>query len=415
VVIKLHSLNEVIDCIVKYLKINLKGIVKKVGIADAVGKYLAEDIRASMDIPPYDRSVLDGYAVIYEDIALTRPESPVKLRVVGNVDVDEFKGYELRRGEAIKVSTGSPLPRNASAVIPKEGCVAQGDYIYVYNPVPPNYGVSKKGEDLRRGELIVSKGTLLRPWHVGLIASQGIPEVLVYEPKACMFSVGDEVIDVGKVFSPGKVYASTTYLVLTYLKELGFRVRFMGFIGDDEEAIVKLLRKSLNLCDFVFTTGGTSVGERDLTVRALRRLSPEVLYHGVALIPGKPMAIAVVNGKLVMCLSGFPVAALAELEVVLKPLLSRVLGMKFFEPRVIGRLGRRLSTSPNMNYLIRVKVSKVGNEYVVTPLKITGSGVLSTLVKGNGVLLIREGSTGVDEGDLVEVTLLSNVEGGGCG
>lgn len=365
-----------------------------------IGRYASRNVEAVIDIPPYDRALVDGFACRSKDIAYASQDSPVILRIVDKDEISE--------SECVKLNTGDKVPRGADVVIPREYTSSKGELLLIYRSFPPNYGIGVKGEDIKRGEIIIRKGERLRPWHIALASAQGMKCINVYSlPKVAVFSTGVELLEPGEPYREGMVYDSTRRLVLSYLEWMGFEVEDKGRIDDDIDVIEEMFRRLLRDYDIVLSTGGTSLGERDYTVKALRRLEPEYMVHGLAIKPGRPGAIAVVEGKLVMALSGFPVAALSELELVFKPLIERVLGLKISYPKIIGKLTRRIPSQPGITELYRVRVWIDNREYLVEPLRLTGSGALSTLVRGNGLLIVPENSTGYEEGDIVEVYLVS--------
>lgn len=363
-------------------------------------KYSSRDVVAVMDIPPYDRALVDGYACRSQDILYASTESPVVLKLVDKDVINE--------GECRELNTGDKVPQGADIVVPREYTSRDKDSILIYNSLPPNYGIGLRGEDIRKGEVIIRRGERIRPWHIALASAQGLKCIHVYKlPKTIVFSTGMELLEPGEPYRDGMIYDSTRRLVLSYLKWIGFDVDDGGRIGDDIYMIEKMFRKLLSEHDIIFSTGGTSMGERDYTVRALKRLKPEYIVHGFAIKPGRPGAIAVVDGKIIMALSGFPVAALSELELVFKPLIEKLLNIRIDYPKIVGKLTRRIPSQPGVTELYRVRVWMQNGEYLIEPLRLTGSGVLSTLIKGNAFLVVPEDSTGFEEGEKVEVYLVS--------
>ncbi len=397
---KLTPPKQVVNEAIRYLKIK-PTITTVEATFNAIELYVAENIRAVMDIPPYNRALLDGFACRSSDLVYASEESPVVLKVSMN-------SSKLRPRECVKVNTGDKVPEEADIVVPKEYVMEYGDGIAIGRSFPPGYGIGRRGEDIRKGEVIISVGERLKPWHIALISSQGIKTVKVYKlPKVAVFSTGSEILEPGEPYRDGMVYDSTRRLVLSYLRWMGFPVEDKGLVPDDEVKVYLKFKELLAEYDIVFSTGGTSLGERDYTVKALSKLKPEYMVHGFAIKPGRPGAIAVVEGKLVFALSGFPVAALSELELVFKPLVLKLFNIKLRHPKILAKLTRRIPSQPGIVELYRVRVWRKDMEYYAEPLMLTGSGILSTLIHGNALLVIPEDSTGYDEGDLVEVELIS--------
>jgi molybdopterin molybdotransferase len=382
----------------------------EVPLSEALGRYLAEDVVAELDVPPFDRAAFDGYAVKSADTLGASRNNPVILRLVGSAGPGRPYGGRLNDGEAIEIATGAPLPEGADAVIPYEEVAERGSYIEVYRPVPRFYYVSRRGEDVARGELILRAGTRLRPWDLGVLASLGVAKVSIYDVRAAVISTGDELVELGQEAGPGKIINSSRFVIEGMLREMGARPDYLGIVPDEEAAIAEAVSKALRDHDIAVTTGGVSVGGPDHTFSAVAKMA-EWSVHGIAVRPGRPNSAAVVGGKPVVMLSGFPVAAVVGFEVFAKPAVLKMVGAKPEPtPKIRGRLTRRITTPINVRTYARVRVYSKGGAIYVEPLAVTGSGILSTLVRGNGVLIVPENREGFDEGDEVEVELLRAVE-----
>ncbi len=411
---ELISVDEAIRRIVSSFRLDLR--TTYVNIEDSLGLISAEDVVAPYDIPPCNKSVVDGYALRAKDTYGASPSNPVELKVIGEVDVnvDPEEVPSLKPFTAVKVATGSPLPKGSDAVIMYEDVERLNDKILVYKPLPQWANVARVGEDFRRGDLIVSKGTVLGPWHIASLASYGFSKVLVYERiKVVVIPIGSEVIkpNIPKPLRKG-VYDSTSYLIKSFLSIKGyFNVSRLDPIPDDLSIIRSIISKALESFDIVITCGGTSVGERDLTYSAIKDLGDFTpLFRGVAIRPGRPVSAALVGGKLVFMVSGFPVAALATLDSILMPSIKLVLGVKEIdEPVVKAKLVKRLVNVVGYTSYFRVKVFRCGSELCVEPLRLTGSGILSTLIRGNGVVIIPPNVEGYDVGTYVKVKLIGPI------
>ena len=292
-------------------------------------------------------------------------------------------------------------------MVPIEGVERRGSEILVFKPYPPGNAIAKVGEDLSKGDVILKKGDYIRPWHVAALLSQGIHEVSVVSPKIAIAATGSELVE---PWERGGVRNTTAWLAYTFFKEkLGIEAKYFGIIPDDPTKIKEYLIKAMDDHDIIITTGGTSVGKADHSVEALLSLEPEEFVHGVALTPGRPLAMGFKEGKLFIALSGYPVAALSELEAVVWETLKRAWSLKEPpRPKLKVKLTRKLPVQPNMVHLYRMKVYKCGEEFCAEPLRLTGSGVISSLIKGNAIFLAGlRGETGYDVGDVIEVELLS--------
>ena len=387
--------------------------LEEMGLLEAVSRICAEDVRAPIDSPPFDRSAVDGYAVIAEDTFGASLNNPVELKMVGSAypGMDVARLPRLSRGEALKLMTGAPLPPGANAVVMVEDTVRRGEVVEVVKPVHPYRNVSRRGEDYRAGEVVVGKGTKIRPWHVAALASLNISRVRVLRrARVGVLSTGSELIEVGEEVKPGKLINSSKPMLLALLEEEGAEGVDLGIVADDLELIKARILEGIRGADALIVTGGTSVGELDLVPEAVSALG-EVIVHGLMMRPGKPTGFGVIDGKPVFMLSGFPVAALVGFQLLVRPALSLMLGYEE-EPRpmIRGRLTRRVATPPSTRSYVRVKVKRAGGEVLVEPLMLTGSGLLSTLTEANGLLIVPEDLEGFEEGELVEVELFQPIE-----
>lgn len=394
-------------------KVAHKPPVVEVPLGEALGRYLAKDIVADVDVPPFDRAAFDGYAVRSADTLGASRSNPVVLKVVGrSMPGSPFSG-SIKEGEAVEIATGAPLPEGADAVVPYEEAADRGGVIEVYRPVPRYYYVSRRGEDLSRGELVLRAGTRLRPWDLGVLASMGMSRVPVYRVRAAVISTGDELVEVDDVRGappPGKVVNSTRFALVGLFREMGADAEYLGLLPDDEEAIRRALEKALGDFDIVATTGGASVGGPDATHKAVSSIA-DFYVRGIAVRPGRPNGAAVVGGKPVVVLSGFPVAAIVGFELFARPAVLKMVGGKPEpSPTVKGILTRRITTPINVRTYARVRAYAKGGRIYVEPLAVTGSGVLSTLTRGNAILVVPENREGYDEGEEVEVQLLRGIE-----
>ena len=414
----IREFKRVEDVLFEALKfINVNVSIREIDVRYAVNYILAEDIYSPINLPYVNKSVVDGYAVRSIDTYSASPSNPVILEVKGFIDVgQDVSNLELRSGEAYEVCTGSPLPKGCDAVVMYEDVNVKGKYIEVLRAVTPYTNISRIGEDVKKGELILRKGTRLKPWDIALLIALGIKKVKVYEPKVALICIGNELIDIEDVenvedtYSKGKVINTNRYLIENLLKnEFNCLVDYLGTIPDDSELIKSKVRYALDNYDFVITTGGISVGKRDLTFKAILELNPEFTCRGLSIRPGRPTGLAIKNGKPIFMLSGFPVAAYIGFEVLVKPIISHVLNVHEVPHIVKGTLRRRVTSIPNVKSYVRVNVCVDSQGKIwVEPLAITGSGLISTLTRSNGMLIIPEDREGFDEGEEVEVILTRN-------
>lgn len=380
----------------------------------SLGRVLAENVLSPFDVPSFDRAAVDGYGLRALSTLGASPTNPIGFRVVATVAAGDKPDERTRIGdfEAILMFTGAPIPIGADSVVMVEHCERTNDFVQVTQQVHPMQNVSRRGEDYSKDESVVAKGTVLRPWHLAAIASLGRDHVKV-QRQLCVgvLSTGSEIVEPGQPMIPGKVANSTKPLLLSCVELEGCKPIDLGTVPDDVKAIEESVAKGLENCDVILTTGGSSVGERDLVQQAVSKLDGyKFVAHGVRLRPGRPTGVSVVQEKPVFILSGFPVAAMAAFQAIVKPTIRRLNGTEEEPvPRVRGILTRRVSNETGAKSYVRVRVSQTSRGIEVEPLMLTGSGLISTLTKANGMLVIDEGIEGHDEGEEVDVLLTGSV------
>jgi molybdopterin molybdotransferase len=408
---KLVSVDEAVEKLTSVLREEIIGRLRIVvsSVWDSNGLILAEDFTAKIDQPIYDRAAVDGYAVISSDTTGASPLNPVVLRVKGYMSPGmRPSDISVSSGEAVEITTGAPLPYGADAVVMFEDTDRRGDYVEIYKPVASGANVSKRGEDYRRGELLVSQNTLLRPWHLAIIASNGVRDVRVYERVRIGIIVsGNELLEPGTRYVEGRIYNSTGVLVKNYLDNTSFvETKYYGVFPDKREVLEDILFKALSENHLVVTTGGTGVSDEDI-IRDIVIDHGEWVFRGVAMRPGRPTSAAIISGKPVIMLSGYPVAAWTGLEAIVNPAIH--LAFKIDPPKrpvVRGIITRRIPNTIGYRSYIRVHIRRGNNnKYYIEPYMLKGSGVLSSLVKTNGYIILYEDIEGYEEGDEVEAYL----------
>jgi molybdopterin molybdotransferase len=396
--------------------INVMPDVIEVNIQDALGMPVAEDVIAPLDVPPFDRSAVDGYAVRSSDTLGATLLNPVRLRIVGEVQAgdDPSRLPHVGEGEAAIIYTGAPLPPGADAVVMAEDASRAGEYVEVKRQVTPYMNVSRKGEDFTKGKIVIRRGYKVQPWHVGALASLGIRRIKVFRRlRVAVLSTGTEVVELDdpRAGTPGTIINSTKPMLISLLRQDGFEPIDMGTVPDDVDMIKSKISEGLRVADAFITTGGTSLGAYDLVPDVIARMG-KVLFNGVRMRPGKPTGVGIIDGKPVFMLSGFPVASLTGYITFVRPTLRHITGTPEDPvPIVKGKITRRVANVAGIRTYLRVRVypNEIG-ELMVEPLAITASGVLSTLTDANAILILNENVEGYDAGDEVEVMLISPLE-----
>ena len=393
-----------------------KPTVEAVPTQEALGRILGEDVISQVDIPPFDKSAVDGYAVHAEDTFGASRANPSLLTLIGEVDAGSKPDLEVKRGEAAKIATGAPTPKGSDAVIMLE--YAKTIYprrIEIWTPVTPSENVTRKGEDVRTDEIVLKKGLRIRPQDVGIFAMLGRTSVnVVKKPKVSVFSTGDELVEAIEEDEEGKTVDVNRPILLALIRKAGAIGLDKGIARDQFEDIKRKMEESLAEADLLVVTGGTSVGARDLVPEVANSIGkPGMLVHGVSMRPGMPTGLAVINRKPVISLPGNPVAAMIAFEVFVKPLISRLTeAQEELTPKIRGRLTRRIASVQGFRTFNRVLVRRLGDKVSVEPIRLTGSGILTSMTKANGILVIPEDVEGYEAGEEVEVSLLRPVEEG---
>ncbi|MEM3519162.1 MAG: molybdopterin molybdotransferase MoeA [Candidatus Hadarchaeales archaeon] len=376
---------------------------ESVSLRDAVGRVLAEDVVAKRDVPPFNRSAVDGFAVVASDTFRASPARPVKLRVIGKILPGSRPRCEVSKGKAVKIATGAPLPPGADSVIPLEQAKAVGEMVEIYAPVTPGKNVSKRGEDVKAGERILEKGRTLRPQDVGLLAAVGCSKILVVrKPRVAIISTGKEIVDPLAELRSGELPDIDSFSLLAAVKEAGGIPEITARVGDDVEEIKESIERAIRN-DAVVISGGTSVGERDFVPRAISEIG-KLLFHGVSLRPGGPAGFGLVRGKPVFSLPGFPVAALISFRVLVQPALNLMQGRnpEYGKITVRARVTRDVASSLGRADVVRVKISEKGE---AEPIMSGGSGILTSMTSADGFFIIDERKEGVKKGEVVKVEL----------
>jgi len=383
--------------------------VEEVPLEEAVGRVLAEDVVSRVDNPPFDRAAMDGYAVVAEDTYGASESSPVILRVVGEVLAGESGKVCVSRGCAVRISTGAPVPEGANAVVPVEECECFGDHIKVYRQVPPWKNVDRRGEDIRKGEILMTRGSMIAPVDVAALASCEIEKVRVFRKvRISLIFVGDELVELGEKRGEGQVINSSGPMLRALLSELPVDISAYVKIGDDLSEIKSKLREVLPRSDVIVTVAGTSVGKRDLIPLAVLEIGGKILTHGVTQMPGRPVLLSLVDHKPLIGLPGYPVATYISFMNFVRPVVEKLAGISGapVTPEIWARLGSRVPSRPGVRHYVRVKIVKEKDGFVALPVRISGAGIVSSLLRADGLLVVPENVEGFQEGEIVKVKLM---------
>ena len=387
--------------------------VEEVELAEAGGRVLAAPILAPEAVPGFLRSTMDGYAVRARDTFGAGAGAPQYLEIKGEVPMGVAPSRGVGGGETLRVATGAMLPPGADAVVMIEYTAEHPDgTLEVRRAVAPGENVLAPGEDVARGERLFPAGRRLRPQEIGLLAALGIRRLAVYRrPRVAIISSGDEIVPLDEIPGPGQVRDSNAYLAAAQVAAWGGLPWMLGIIPDDFGALRKSLAAALETADLILISGGSSVGVRDLTLTAIRDLpDAEILVHGVALRPGKPTILADLGqtpGKPLLGLPGHPASAAVVMEVLGRPLLLHLAGAGDQSPwgrTVTAGLSRNLAGATGREDYVRVHLRREGATLWADPV-LGPSGLLSPLVKSDGLVMIPLGVEGLFKGEEVSVQL----------
>ncbi len=397
----LWSIEELINNTLKNLEKN--DDKKEIDVVDSLNYFSANEYVSKIDFPPYPKSTMDGYALLSSDCSGASVNSPIFLEIVPSmVKAGEKLDIEISSGKCIKIETGGFLPKGADAVIPIEDVVVSEKYIEVTRSLGQYENVSLPGEELGIGDKIIGVGERIRPWHIATLVASGYEKIYVKKLRVGIVFTGDE-------FNNSNNIPFTNYLVKGWFEENGFKVDSLEYSIDDPKSIWEKVLGQLKKNTFSIVLGGTSKGDFDTVYEGLEGYASHI-YRGVRMKPGKTTTVYIIDGKPVFSISGLPAAALSSLELIIKRILSKWLGLKYYPMiRVKAHLTRRITSKLGFVSFTRVRVYKDGDKYYAEPLVSGGSGSLRSIVLGNGYVVVPENVEGYDKNEVVEVVLYGYV------
>lgn len=374
--------------------------IEKIPLEEAYQRIIAKDVKSLLDSPPFDRSAMDGYALHAKDTFGFSQQNPAQLTIVDRIGAGSISMMLPKNHEAVKIATGAPMPQGTDSVVMEEYTSEQGDHLEVEAPVTPGENVSFKGEDIKKGDLILRKGRLLQPQDLAIIASGGYREVEVFKkPRVGVITTGSELVMPTSDLTGAEIINSNHY-TLKSLLESSMAIPTLSHVEDDASKVEKQIKIFLETHDAIITTGGTAISKGDVVVDVAEKLG-EVLFHGVAMRPGKPFAFAQIQDKPVFMLSGYPVAAMVQFDVMVRGNLLKMQNLNK-EPVLQQKITtRKIPSTLGRTDYIRAKTD--GDK--VTPLKIKGSDIIRSMVESDSYIVIEENLEGVGEGDQCDVLL----------
>lgn len=377
--------------------------IERVPLEQADGRVVSHDLVASADVPPFDRAAMDGYAVVADDTFGASPHHPRILKRVEKVYTGEVPTRVVSPGQCTEIATGAPMPQGATAVVMVEETEhGEEDEVRVFTPVYPGQNVGRRGADITAGRTVVAEGTLITPSVVGAIAAIGIAEAHVYrKPHVAILSTGNEIVEPGRPLAPGQIYDINRFTLSAIIARHGGVPVPQPIAADTLQELQEAIERALEYDAIVFS-GGSSVGERDLIMDVLHRMG-EVLFHGVALKPGKPTVFGKVNDTPVLGMPGYPTSCLSNAYMLLVPLLRRMARLPEYRPRTIRvPLSRRVvsTTGRHQFYTVRVQDGLAHPAF-------KASGDITSMADADGYIEIPAQTDILEAGEMIDVKLFA--------
>ncbi len=399
------SVNEAVDTFLGHFDLlPAEGI----DILEGLDRVLAMDIVAENDIPPLANTAMDGYAVRVADIKGASPEHPLRLHIVGDLAAGYLWQKPLAPGTAVRIMTGAPVPPGTEAVVEFEHTERQGDWVAILKEVKPMRNVREAGEDVHKGETILTKGTRLRPQEIGMLAALGYRQVQVHrQPRVAILATGDELVDVEETPGPGQIRNANSYTNAAQVLQMGGIPLLLGIAHDRVEELTAKLRQAVTQnADLILTSGGVSLGDFDI-VKDVLAAEGEIHFWRVQMKPGKPAAMGQIAGIPLLGLPGNPVSAMITFELFARPAIARMQGRDDWRrQRVQAHFMNEIQRKDNRRHYLRVRLEQDGETWKAFLTGDQGSGILRSMVMADGLAIIPESWRKVEPGTVVDVMLL---------
>lgn len=386
---------------------------ERVPLKQAYGRILAEPIIAKHDVPPFDRSPYDGFAIRAEDTGGASGENRIPFTVIGEIGAGHVAEKEIRKGEAYRIMTGAQIPTNADAVVMLEQTVEQEDAFTLRKPFTAGENISFRGEDAKDGEQLIESGAFIHPGTIALLATFGYAEVEVAKrPVVGILSTGTELLRVDEALEPGKIRNSNGPMIAAQLARMGIEYKSYGMLVDDLDACTEMVKKALLETDVLITTGGVSVGDYDYLPAIYERLGAQVLFNKVAMRPGSVTTVAELGNKLLFGLSGNPSACFTGFELFTRPAILQMMGAENpYMPRMKAKLGEDFTKPNPFTRFVRAVWEMTEGGPVASPAGFNKSSAVSSIARGNCILVLPSGTRGYTKGMEVDVLLLGVEQG----
>jgi molybdopterin molybdotransferase len=377
---------------------------ESVDLMDALNRVLAQDIIAAENIPSFDRSPFDGYAMRASDLASASPEQPVTLSIIGEVPAGNIPKLAVSPGQATKIMTGAPIPLGADCVVKFEEVSADGARVIVSKPLQSGQNIIQTGEDVGKGTVTSQKGVMIDPALIGILASLGIANVPVYlQPSVAILSTGDEIVPIDADLPPGKIRNSSAFALAGALRVTGAKPGFLGIVHDEAKTIGAAIEKGLRDADMVITTGGVSVGDYDLIRETLQQIGADIIFWRIRIKPGSAVLAAQKYGKMILCLSGSPGAAMVSFQLLAAPYIRRIAGRAQWRNKEIDvTLSGGFKKTSHRKRLVRGRLLIEDGGAVMIVTEKQGNGALSSFIGAALLGVIPEGSGPIPPGTRIK-------------
>ena len=383
---------------------------ERVELFSSLGRVLAEDVPAPYQVPPHNNSAMDGYAVRSEDVRGASKENPVMLAVIDDLPAGYVSQHRVEQQQAIRIMTGAPIPEGADTVVRVEDTLqGEGSNVLILQEVPKHYDMRMAGEDIQQGEIILKKGKVIRPAEVGLLASVGRSSVQVYQrAQVAILSTGDELVNIDESLQPGKIVNANSYSLAALVLEAGAIPIQLGIARDTREDLEAKFSAGVR-ADVILSSGGVSVGDYDLVKEILNQSGSKMQFWKVCMKPGKPLAFGSIAGKPTFGLPGNPVSSMVSFEIFVRPSLRKMMGhTSLYRTIVTATIEEDFRKTDERKQFIRVVLRQDGNRYVASTTGAQGSGILSSMSKANGLMVVDEERMQVHAGEKVPVMMLDH-------
>ncbi len=383
-----------------------------VGLEESLGLVLQEDIRATCAVPAFNNSAMDGYAVLANDLIDAAPDSPVSLEKIAYIPAGIREERVLQSGQCYQIATGAELPPGADAIVMQEQVTVAGNQIHFLHGPKTDEHVRFKGEDIQENQTVVSRGALIGPAQIALLAAFGYAKVLVQSPlEVVIITTGSELIDVDSPLEPGKIHDSNSYMFAALVREEHCHCHRVGIVEDDPELLYEVLKTHLN-ADMIVISGGVSVGDRDFVKEVLKKVGVEEIFWKVRVKPGKPFFFGKKGQSLVFGMPGNPASGYVIFEEFARPAIRKAMGHVLLEKSLItATLEKRITERTIRRQYLRAQLRREQDQYSVKPLPTQGSHSLSSLAWSNALIIVPEDSEELPEGTQVQVRPLANTIG----